>query len=241
MSDLSQHPSNIAKAGIEYLASVKATAKTKRFIEEVLWLFIESLKGDGSEVVELPNGTYALKGNWDLFYGGAISEFLDWFLPRKVMMGDDAMKRVPGVLKRFVQWSFERGYFDQERYDDFMDALPKGKAADVKRLRELEKMLFLLHTPDPGAWKRGDHDKVTPLTKRRRPEKIEEGYMEFLRADGDKGYFRWDRKEIGPVLLTKAITAKLKPGDTANLTVGKFGDMWCVLETGNLYPEGTMD
>jgi hypothetical protein len=240
MSELKKHPSDIAKAAVKYLATLEKSPKTKRVNEEVLWLFIESLKGDGADCVELKDGTYALKANWDAYYGGAISGFLDWFLPRKVMMGDDAIKRVPGILRKFVQWSFDQGYFDEEHREDFMDSLPRGKTGEVKRLRELEKMLFTLHSPDPGAWARGELDKVKPLNAKRRPEKVEEGYMEFVRADGDTGYFRADRKKIGPVLLTKAITSKFKAGDVANLTVGKFGDAWHVLETGNVYPEGTM-
>lgn len=100
--DLTVNPSNIAKAATEFLSSLKVAAKTKRQYEDVLWLLIESLKGDGSSCLVLPDGTYVLNDNWDKFYGGAITGFIDWFLPRKVMMSEDDMKRVPGILRKSI-------------------------------------------------------------------------------------------------------------------------------------------
>ena len=183
MADFSRHSSNIGRAAQEFLFSLVLAPKTKRRYEDVLWLFIESLKGDGSSCEELANGTYVLKDNWDVFYGGAISGFIDWFLPRKVMMNDDEMK---------------------------------------------------------SSTARGEIDKVTSISQRRSPEKIEEGYMTFLISEKDRGFFKFDRKRLGPVLLSEKIVSKFKRGDIANLTIGRYQDVWMVLETGNVYPEGSI-
>ena len=240
MADFSRQSSNIGRAAQEFLFSLVLAPKTKRRYEDVLWLFIESLKGDGSSCEELANGTYVLKDNWDVFYGGAISGFIDWFLPRKVMMNDDEMKNVPGILRKFIQWRYDHKFFDEDHYEDLMDALPKSKSSEVKRLRELEDLLYHLHSPDPGAWPRGEIDKVTSISQRRSPEKIEEGYMTFLISEKDRGFFKFDRKRLGPVLLSEKIVSKFKRGDIANLTIGRYQDVWMVLETGNVYPEGSI-
>ena len=239
MADFTINPSNIGRAADEFLLSLDLAPKTKRRYEETPWLFIESLKRDGSGCEEVSDGTYVLKDNWDAFYGGAVSGFIDWFLPRKVMMHDDEMKNAPGILRKFIQWSYDHKFFDEEHFDDFMSALPKSKSRDVKRLRELEDLLYRLHSPDPGAWARGEFDKVKSLSQRRRPEQIEEGYMNFLESKGDQGFFAFEKKRLGPVLLSEKIVSRLKRGDIVNLTIGRYQDTWMVLETGNVYPEGT--
>jgi hypothetical protein len=235
----SENPSNIGQAADGFISALTLSAKSKRQYEDILWLFIESLKGDGSSCVELPSGAYVLSDHWCDIYGGAISGFLDWYLPRKAMLPDDEMKRAPGILRKFIEWSFEQGYFDREHYDDFMESLPKSKSQDIKRLRALEEDLYLLHSPNPGAWARGEIDNVKTLAERRRPEKIEVGYMTFLEGEGERGYFNQEQKKIGPVMLTPKIVSRFKRGDIANLTLGLFEKIWLVLETGNVYPEGT--
>jgi len=238
MTDFSVHPSNIGQAAAGFIASLKLTAKSKRQYDGILELFIESLKGDYSTCLKLPSGAFVLSDDWDEFYGGAISVFLDWFLPRKTMLSDDEMKSAPGILRKFVDWSFQQGYFDRDRYDDFRESLPKTKVSDIQRLRDLEEGLYLLHSPNPGAWVRGEFDNVETLTERRRPEALEEGYMTFLEGVGERGYFQLERKKIGPVLLTTKIVSGFKRGDIANLTLGRFQKVWMVLETGNVYQKG---
>ncbi len=240
MAKFSENPSDIGKAAAGFISSLTLSAKSKRLYEDILWLFIESLKGDGSTCVKLPSGAYVLNDPWSEFYGGAISGFLDWFLPRKAMLPDDQIKKAPGILRKFIDWSFEQGYFDKDHYDDFMDSLPKSKSREIARLRDLEEGLYLLHSPNPGAWVRGEINNVETLAERRRPEKVEVGYMVFLESDGDRGYFNHGREKLGPVMLTPKIVSRFKRGDIANLTLGRFENVWQVLETGNVYPEGTM-
>lgn len=47
-------------------------------------------------------------------------------------------------------------------------------------------------------------------------------------------------KEVGPVLLTPSLVENLRVGDKVNLVVGRFKDNWRILESGNVYPEGTI-
>jgi hypothetical protein len=66
------------------------------------------------------------------------------------------------------------------------------------------------------------------------------GTRNKVQADGERGFFKQGRKKIGPVMLTDKITSRFKRGDIANLTLGRYEKVWMVLETGNVYPEGTM-
>lgn len=68
MTDLAKHPSDVAKAATKYLANLDGSTKTKRQAEEVLWLFIESLKGDASDCVA-PNREAV-----DRFYDAAMKQ-----------------------------------------------------------------------------------------------------------------------------------------------------------------------
>ena len=116
-----------------------------------------------------------LSNNWDAYYGGAVSQFIDWWLTGKVI-GDDTLQiRAPGILRKWLKWCYQHNYFEEERYKDFLEALPRGKSKDLKRLQKAGKLLYLLHTPDPGAWMTGDEDKVLSINRKKEPEEWEEG------------------------------------------------------------------
>jgi hypothetical protein len=65
LRQLSKHPSDIAKAAVQYLKTVSVSAKTKKECENVLDLFIESLCSDSSSVVQGKDGGYLLATNWE--------------------------------------------------------------------------------------------------------------------------------------------------------------------------------
>jgi hypothetical protein len=158
-------------------------------------------------------------------------------------MGPDKyMIAAPKVMREFIRWAFENKYLDQERFDDFMEYLPKDKEKEVKRLQKLGKLLYKLHTPNPGAWRDPESNKIQSINTARRPSEIEEGYMVFNRKiDADMAEFEVDFcGKIGPVQLSEDICGLLKEGDICNLTIGKYQKIWQVLETGNVYPKGTM-
>jgi|OpeIllAssembly_1097287.scaffolds.fasta_scaffold61119_2 hypothetical protein len=241
LRQLSKHPSNIAKAAVQYLKTLSVSAKTKKDYEEVLDLFIESLCSDPSSVVEGKDGSYLLAAQWDAYYGGAVDNFLNWWFPRKVLGADDLHRKAPGILRKWLKWCYEQGYFAKQRYDDFMEALPRGKGNEVKRLQKAGDLLYRLHTPDPGAWLRGEVDKVVPIFQREKPQQFDEGYMKILRFEGNCAYLENEEgKKRGPVMLSMELVKLLRVGDVMNVGIGKYGRSWRVLESGNVYGEGAL-
>ncbi len=240
LKKLSKHPSDIAKSAAQYLQELKVSEKTKRIHEEVLFFFIEFLCSDSSAVTETEDGEFLLSDNWNSYYGGAISNFIDYWLPRKVM-DETLQEKAPGVLRKWLKWCYQHNYFDKERYHDFLEALPKGKSKEIKRLQEAGELLYRLHTPNPGAWLEGDYEKVTPISQRKEPEDWDEGYMKIVRLEIDTGYLEsYEGMTIGPVVLGKELVKLLKVGDVMNVTLGEYGESWKVLESGNVFPEGAI-
>ena len=157
---ISKHPSNIAESAVEYLKSVEVSEKTLKLYAEVLYLFLESLLSDPSAVIESDDSKYLLSHNWDDYYGGAISSFIDWWLPRKLMGADTLKTRAPGVLRKWIKWCYQHNYFDEEHYEDFMDSLPRAKSKKVKCLQDAGYLLFNLKEIF-------DRDQSTPMKRYR--------------------------------------------------------------------------
>ena len=241
LDELSKHPSNIAKSAVEYLKTVEVSKKTKRIYIDVLSLFLESLLSDATDVTESADGEYLLSSNWDNYYGGVFSNFIDYWMPRKVMGADMLQAKAPSIIRKWITWCYENNYFEKERYEDFLEALPRGKVKEINRLQKGGDLLFLLHTPNPGAWMTGDHEKIVPITQNRKPEEWEEGYMKVSRFEKYTVYLETlEGGTVGPVMLSKELVAVLKPGDVMNVTVGRFGKKWKVLESGNVYAQGAV-
>lgn len=221
---------------MEYLETLKVKGVTKRAYEDTLFFFIESLRGDSTAVIESEDGDYLLKHDWDVYYGGAVSSFIDFWLPRKVMEQDIATK-APSIMRKWIKWSYEKGYFDKEHYDELISAVPAGKSKEVKRLQKATELLYRLHTPQPGAWM-DKNPKVVSIHSRKRPEVINEGYMRVVKLAGETCHLETQEGDkVGPVKLSKELVAVLNIGDIMNITVGRYGKSWVALESGNVYGE----
>ncbi len=239
--NLGRHPSPIAQAALAYLTSAKMSDRTKQDHGMILSLFIESLKGDAGDVEENEDGEYVLIAPWESFYGGAVENFVDWWLKRKWIGPDEVARKAPGVLRKWFKWCRDEGRIDQERYDDFMDALPRRKASEVKRLQKAGELLYLLHSPNPGSWMQPEPNKVVPLQAHKEPEDYFEGYMTVVELDGGNCILEEEEGEkIGPVFIGPELSKHLRVGDVMNATIGLAGGSWKVLESGNVYAEGTV-
>lgn len=241
INQIARHASDIAQSAAKYLKTIKVSEKTGRLYENVLSLFIDSLLSDPSAITETDSGEYVLKNNWDAYYGGVFSNFLDWWLPRKWMGSDTILARAPGILRKWVKWCFQNNYFGKERYEDLLESLPKGKSSEVKRLQKASELLYRLHRPSPDAWITGDLDKVVPVHQIREPDEYDEGYMKIIRFKKNSAYLENEEgEERGPVMLRRELVNLLQVGDVMNLAIGRFGKSWKVLESGNVYAEGTI-
>lgn len=118
--DKFEDPSDISKAANGFLNSLTYSPKTKKTYENVITLFISRLKHDGSAVTESEDGTYLLKNNWADYDGGIFSGFIERWIPRKVICGKGIKRQAPIVLKRFVVWSYKKGYLNKGKYEEYI-------------------------------------------------------------------------------------------------------------------------
>jgi len=240
LDELSQHPSDIAKSAIEFLNELEFTEKTKNIYRTVILLFIDMLCSDPDSVEEAEDGRFLLVTDWNDYSSGVISNFIDWWLPRKWIGSEIILFRAPTVLRRWLTWCYKKGYLGKRRYKSFISVIPRNKVKEIKRLQEAAHKLFLLHTPDPEQWE--EDSKVVPIDIFREPEDWDEGYMKILYFEGNSAYLENEEGiKVGPVMLSKELVELLRPGDVINVVIGKFGKIWKVLESGNVYADGVID
>ncbi|MEJ2721188.1 MAG: hypothetical protein P8181_08600 [bacterium] len=234
---LERHPSSIAQSAVEFLRDANVSESTRRLYEDVLELFVAYLMNDGTAVEPSPHGDYVLVAGWGTYWGGAFDNFLDLFLPAQPV-GPTFIKRAPAVLRKWAKWSFDQGYLDDLRYEDFLEAVPPSKAADMLRLRRAGDLLFDLHSP-PFEEMMGDNvARLVQDHDMHEPEVVEEGYVMVIRFDGEAGYVKTeDGRVVGPVFFGRVLIDTLRIGDVLNVVIGRFGKRWHVLESGDVYPE----
>lgn len=259
--NLYDHPSDIAKSAVAYLKTIKSLEKSEKIFSEsphqyidrikrlkeksqlnadVLFLFIEYLRSDPSAVFKTKDGKYLLSNNWDAYDERVFSEFIDWWLPRKGI-SNAFLVQVPRVLRDWIKWCCDRKYIDKNQFSNFMNAMPIGKGKDVERLQKAGDLLYRLHSPLAKGSKIENQDKVVQITAKKMPEAQLEGYMKILRIEKDVGFLETrEGLEIGPVMFGNNLARLLKTGDVLAVKIGRFGNYWKVLRSGNVYAKGSV-
>ncbi|MBN1932273.1 MAG: hypothetical protein JW786_11760 [Desulfobacterales bacterium] len=238
--NLSKHPSNIAQAAFEYLNKLSVSEETRRLHVNILYLFIEHLRSDLSALVRTKDGEYLLYNSWDCYDSNAISKFTNWWLPRTVM-NSTIETRAPGVLRKWIKWCYKHQYFDKDRFKDFMAALPKSKSKEVQRLQRASELLYRLHTPTTCSWKTKSRNNIVSINWKQEPSELCEGYMKVVDISHEFGFLETPEGiQIGPVLLGRELPKVLELGDVLTVEIGRYGKNWKVLDSGNIYAEGTI-
>ena len=235
---LENHPSTIAQSAVRFLGDVHVSEKTHRLYEDVLELFVAFLMNDATAVESSPDGDYVLTEGWETFWGTAFDNYLDFFLPAELVTSATLQTRAPGVLRKWLNWSYANGYLDDERYDDFLLAVPASKGGEIRRLQKASDLLLDLHSPPVAELMSGNVARLTRDHEIRDPEEVDEGYMMVVRFDGEAGYVKTEfGRDLGPVFFGQVLIDTLRVGDVLNLAVGRFGKRWQVLESGEVLPE----
>lgn len=234
---LRSYPSDIAQAAVDYLLMLESKTEIAPYHREVLYLFLESLKYTEDGFLEDETGDFLLSCHWTDIYGGAISGFLDYWFQGKVAPMDDCMLSAPDIMRDWIQWCFDKGYFELERYQDFMRSLPLGKTVEMKRLYRASQYLGELCQPVGEK----ENPNVLSFIRHSSPKIKIEGYMKLMDYEGCRGFFKTETgTDIGPVLLSQKLVNSLRRGDVINLSLGKFNHAWKVLEGGNIYSDGVI-
>ncbi len=150
----------------------------------------------------------------------SLGEFLNYFMIRKVMAGEELLRAAGTVTKKLAKWLGERGYLDKnavetavERGADAARDLPKAEKLSRLPFEQARKSRIDVHALD-------DDDYVEDYLM---IERVEPGVL-------------WFEGEIGPVKVPKGASDLAQSGWSINIVLGRAGDKWQVLEVGNVYP-----
>jgi len=200
--------------------------------EDIVYFFKESMNGYAyqsldEEEEKLFDHFYNLKGEdhrefCDVFGPEKIlenvSEFLNYFMTRKVICGKGLLKAAGTVIKRLTKWLAEHGHVDTEMAELYADEA--GEAS--KELPAMEEFSYLL-------WRYAADQEEIDF------EETAEGYFNVLRVENDRLHLADMYAKTLVVKLPEEITGKCKSGWSINLELGKTKDGWKILEVGNVY------
>jgi hypothetical protein len=152
----------------------------------------------------------------------AYSEFLGYFLPRKVICGKDTLRTAGTVTKKLAKWLVAKGYVDDEEGDDAIDRAAEA-SRDLPASAEALDILTACSEDAPMgrfAERMEDHYTIT---------RVEPGrtWLEPLLGG---------RKALGPIPVPEEASALLKEGWDLGGVVGKTGSGWQLSEVWNLSP-----
>ena len=212
----------------EFLADQEARLSPKTFdkYEGIIHLYrsyLESYWPDHSgkeyDAITKAKGTYCgTFGAEDITSG--FSEFLGYFMPRKVIAGNETMKAAGTVVKKLAKWLVEKGYTED---DESIRELVGETARD---LPASQKLL----------------DRSGRLARRERPGGIREGdrgpFLDPARRAGPAlaGVDALRRREIGPIPVPEKVARACKVGWDVGGVVGETAQGWRLVEVWNISP-----
>lgn len=147
-----------------------------------------------------------------------VGEFLDYFMPHKVICGEDLLRAAGTVTKKLSKWLIDKGYISSDSAEAMADSGARA-SKDLPAAETLAKMLAA-HAAE----------SVCPVS-----ETIG-GYFEVC-AISDASLviqeIMGNAKMIVPVPPSAA--ALCKPSWTISGSVGKSADGWQLVEVWNVY------
>jgi hypothetical protein len=151
---------------------------------------------------------------------GAIPEFLEYFMVRKVMASSELLRSAGTVTKKLAEWLGGQGYLDR----DLVLEVAKRGADAARDLPRAEKLSNILQ--DLAEKTHVDLDAVT-----------DEDYVDDqLLIDRVEPGALWFEGSIGPLKVPKAASDLAQPGWSANVALARIRGSWWLVEIGSVYP-----
>jgi hypothetical protein len=150
-----------------------------------------------------------------------LGEFLDYFMVRKVIAGQELLKASGTVTAKLMRWLAERGCIDEEAAAD-----ASGRARKASRdLPIADRLGMLLHDVTDQA-PTIDPDEVAD-------EDWVEDYLEITEVEPGKIWFEGG---VGPIAVPRSTSDLARPGWSAFVTAARIGPRWHLVEVGVVYP-----
>ncbi len=149
-----------------------------------------------------------------------LGEFLDYFMVRKVMAGEELLRAAGTVTKKLAKWMAANGYLDA---DQAGEAVERGASAarDLPRAERLSRLLY----------EQAQHaDKDHQLDAE---DNVMEDYFTIERVEPG---VLWLTGGIGPVNVDTTASSLARPGWSVYLVLSRSAGGWQVLEAGTVYP-----
>ncbi|HEX2275277.1 MAG TPA: hypothetical protein VHG90_15525 [Acidimicrobiales bacterium] len=149
-----------------------------------------------------------------------LGEFLDYFMVRKVMAGEELLRAAGTVTKKLAKWMAANGYLDAAAADE---AVERGTSAarDLPRAERLSRLLF--DQAQRGAKDCGDVADDDIVEDYFTIERVEPGAL-------------WLTGDAGPVKVSEEASSLAQPGWSVYLVLARTAQGWKLLESGNVYP-----
>jgi hypothetical protein len=212
----------------EFLADQEARLSPKTFdrYEGIIHLYRSYLEsywpdhtGKEYDAITKAKGTYCgAFGAKEITSG--FSEFLGYFMPRKVIAGNETMKAAGTVVKKLAKWLVEKGHTeDDESVRELVGETARDLPASQKLLDRLDDWVAENGPVDSGREIEGHF-----LIQRIGPRQI---WLESM-IPGDP--------EIGPIPIPATIAKACKVGWDIGGVVALTGEGWRLVEVWNLAP-----
>ena len=150
-----------------------------------------------------------------------LGEFLDYFMVRKVIAGQELLKASGTVTGKLVRWLGERGNIDGTSADEAGDRAREA-TRDLPRADRLGTLLHEVTDQAPAI----DPDDVDD-------EDWVEDYLEIVEVQPGK---IWFGNGVGPVAVPRKASDLARPGWSAFVTAARIDKRWHLLEIGVVYP-----
>jgi hypothetical protein len=153
-----------------------------------------------------------------------ISEFLDYYMIKKVIGSKELMKTVCTVMRKFVKWMHVKGHMEDDDFEASELTVDELKD-DLPAVEELAGRIFDYIENNPPEEKVGEEKDSYFRVTRIAPGKL---WLEDYMTGG---------KQIGPVPVSCEISSRCKEGWVICLTLGRTRRGWRMIGVGNVYPK----
>jgi hypothetical protein len=147
------------------------------------------------------------------------SEFLGYFMPRKVMCGKETMQAAGTVTKKLAKWLAEKGYVEDTEYEQQQAGAAAKELPNATEVVDLLNAYCDVSAPVRHGGEIEDHFWI---------DRIEPGKLWLNPLTGST--------VIGPVPVPKQVTALCEPGWDIGGVVAKVGKGWRLIEVWNVSP-----
>jgi hypothetical protein len=218
----------IDKLFAEFLADQEARLSPQTYdkYEQIIHLYrsyLESYRPDHSgkeyEAITKAKVTYCGTFGAEEIASG-FSEFLGYFMPRKVIAGNETMKAAGTVTKKLAKWLVQKGHTkDDESIRELVGRAARDLPASQTLLDRLDDWLAE-NAPEEHGRKVEGHFSI---------ERVEPGrlWLEPIHSG---------ERTVGPIPVPEKLTRAFKVGWDVGGVVGETAQGWRLVEVWNIAP-----